>query len=241
MTVAPTSLGGGRRPHRVQLTLIFGLVVIAAAVVLLVRHDVFQGSSGSTGTKGSGIAATQTREVAKFAGLDLAGSNVVTVRVGSGQSVVVRADHNLLGRITTVVQAGTLVIGNTGSFGTKTPMSVDVSVPSLDSITLSGSGIISVEGVETEHLGVTLSGSGVLRASGTVSRLDVSLGGSGDAQLEGLIARDVRAVVSGSGRILVTAVRTLDASVPGTGAIVYGGDPKLLTTSVTGTGAITRR
>jgi hypothetical protein len=64
----------------------------------------------------------------------------VTVAVGGRQSVVVHADSNLLRDVTTRVVAGTLVVGTTGSFSTRSPMSVEVSVPSLASLTLSGSG-----------------------------------------------------------------------------------------------------
>ena len=101
-------------------------------------------------------------------------------------------------------------------------------------------GIITTENIRASRLTLTLSGSGVLRAGGTATRLDISLGGSGDAQLEQLVARDAHAVVTGSGRIVVTATHSLDASVPGSGAIVYHGDPAHVTTSLTGSGAVTR-
>ena len=68
--------------------------------------------------------------------------------------------------------------------------------------------------------------------------LDVSLSGSGDAQLGELSARSVHAVVGGSGRIVTTATDTLDAAVPGSGAVVYGGAPTHVTSNVTGSGAV---
>jgi len=113
-------------------------------------------------------------------------------------------------------------------------------MPSLEALKLSGSGVISVTGIKAKGLTVILSGGGVLRASGSATRVDVTLGGSGDAQLKGLVARDVHAVVSGSGRILVTATESLDASVPGAGAIVYSGNPAQVTTNITGSGAVVR-
>jgi hypothetical protein len=191
--------------------------------------------------EGSGVPATQVRDVAGFRGVELAGSNDVVVRVGGTQSVVVHADDNLLGHVTTQVRDGNLVIGTTpGSYRTKVPMSVVVTVPSLDAVTLAGSGLIRATGVDASSVTVTLSGSGLVRMSGTATRLAVSLGGSGDAQLEQLVAKDVQAVVEGSGRIVVTATDSLDASVPGSGAIVYGGNPPHVTTSITGSGAVTR-
>ena len=106
-------------------------------------------------------------------------------------------------------------------------------------MTLSGSGNIVVGGIEAESLEVTLPGSGTLTGSGTATRLDVTVGGSGTVQFTRLVANDVRAVVSGSGSIFVTATKSLDASVSGSGAILYVGNPQDVTKSVTGTGAIT--
>jgi hypothetical protein len=160
--------------------------------------------------------------------------------VGGRQSVVVHADSNLLARVTTRVAGGTLLIGTTGSFTTRTLISVDVTVPALAAVTLSGSGQLSVTGISAPVLTVSLPGSGALDASGTATRLDVTLVGSGQAQLDQFTASDVHAVISGSGLIRVTATASLDASVAGQGAIVYSGDPPRVTTSVTGTEAVTR-
>lgn len=217
------------------------VVLIAVGGLLLVRYDVLQGSSSSDALQGSGVAATQTRSLASFSGVELAGSNTVTIRAGSTQSIVVHADDNLLGRVTTGVRGGSLVIGNSGSYKTESPMSVEITVPSLETLTLSGSGTVTADAVRSQQLRVTLSGSGVVRASGAVTRLDVSLDGSGDVQLEDLVARDAKAVLNTSGRILVSATNSLEASVRGSGVIVYGGNPAHVTTSVTGSGVITQR
>jgi hypothetical protein len=231
---------GGHMTRRSQLVLIAATaaaLIVAAMVAALLVHG---GGSAGSGVQGSGIAATQTRTVARFSSLDLAGSNEVTVVVGARQSVVVHADSNLISHVTTQVVAGTLVVADTGSFTTRTPMSAEVSVPSLTALNLSGSGQLSVTGIKADRLTVTVSGSGMLSAAGTATRLDVSLSGDGLAQLSRLTASEVRAVVSGSGLIQVTATTSLDAEVPGTGAIVYGGNPAQVTTSVTGIGTVAR-
>jgi hypothetical protein len=119
-------------------------------------------------------------------------------------------------------------------------MKVDVTVPALRAVTLSGSGIVTAEGIDAKRLTVALPGSGILRASGTATTLVVDHSGSGDAQLEGLLASDVRAVLGGSGRIVLNATKTLDATVSGSGAIFYRGDPSQVTTSVTGSGVVMR-
>jgi hypothetical protein len=221
------------------LVAILAFLLGGLAVALLYQFDVFGGSSNSA-TEGSGVAATQARHVAAFHSVELAGANNVVIRVGEKQSVVVKADDNLLDRVTTEVHSGKLVIGNTpGSLTTKSPMSVEVAVPALNALMLTGSGNIVVDGVETESLKVALPGSGTLTGSGTARRLDVTVSGSGTVQFTQLVADDVRAVVSGSGSIFLTTTKSLDASVSGSGAILYTGNPQNVTKSVTGTGAIT--
>jgi Putative auto-transporter adhesin, head GIN domain len=77
--------------------------------------------------------------------------------------------------------------------------------------------------------GARSSGSGV-RGSG--------VDGDGQAQLSQLAARDVHAVLAGSGLIQVNATTSLDAAVPGSGMIMYSGNPLHVTTSVTGSGTV---
>jgi hypothetical protein len=229
ITTAPHR--SGHPAHHGQPILIAVLIAALAVVAIAIALLAF-GSSGA--------AATQTRTVATFTSLDLAGSNNVTITVGRPQSVVVHADSTLINHVTTEVVAGTLVIGDTGSFTASGPVSVDVSVPSLTALSLSGRGQISATGISTPQLTVTISGSGQLSAAGTATRLDVTINGSGQARLSQLTARDVGAVISGSGLIQVTATASLAASVPGSGTIIYSGNPPQVTTSVTGSGAVTR-
>jgi putative autotransporter adhesin-like protein len=236
MTITLAPHHSGQAAHRTQLTLIAVLALAAIGVAL----PGCSGGASSSGMQGSGTAATQTRTVARFSSLDLAGTNKVTVVVGGPQSVVVHADSNLIGRVTTRVKAGTLIIDDTGSFTIRSPMSVEVSVPSLAALKLSGTGMISVSGIKAQRLTVTVPGTGTLDASGTAAQLDVTLGGSGQAQLNNLLADNVHAVVTGSGLIQVNATASLDAAVPGEGAIIYSGNPPQVTASVTGTGAVTR-
>jgi hypothetical protein len=142
--------------------------------------------------------------------------------------------------VTTKVQSGTLVIGNTpGGFTTKSPMSVVVTIPALRELTLAGGGNIVVNDVETQSMTVTLSGGGNLTASGTAGSLRLTLSGSGNMWFTRLVADDVDAVLSGSGNMFVTATKSLDASIPGSGSIAYAGNPPQVTESVTGSGAIT--
>jgi Putative auto-transporter adhesin, head GIN domain len=240
MTVAPAPVHLGRKEHRARWALVAVLAFLLGGltVALLYHEDVLGGSSSSTAV-GSGVPATQVRDVSAFTSVELAGGNNVVIRAGEKQSVRVRADDNLIDRITTQVRSGKLVVGNApGGFTAKSPTSVEVAVPRLEAVTLSGSGNMVVSGIDAGSLEAALPGSGTLTGSGTATRLDVTVSGSGSVQFTGLVASDVRAGVSGSGSIFVTASKSLDASVSGSGSILYAGNPQHVKRSVTGSGAI---
>jgi hypothetical protein len=216
-----------------------GVLLLIAILVALIVDRIFFDSSSSPAGAGSGVAATQARSLPPFTGVVLAGGNNVIVHVGASRSVVVHADSNLLGRVTTRVRSGTLVIGTTpGHLNAKSPMFVAVSLPSLDRLRLPGAGNISVTGVNSRHLTVALPGSGNIHVSGTTTKLDVTISGEGNALLRQLTARDAKAVLSGAGSITLTATHTLSARVSGSGTILYGGNPARVSQRVTGSGTI---
>lgn len=218
------------------------VLIVAAGAFLLGRHDWASSSVSFTdGVRGSGVAASQARTLPSFRALDLTGASIVTVHVGARQTVVVHADDNLINRVETDVRGGVLVVSERGSLATNLPLAVEVTVPDLDSIKLMGSGTIRVDGVHARTFTAELPGSGTLTISGTVDQLDASLAGSGNMELGDLTARFVTATVPGSGRLEVHATHTLDASIPGSGEIVYSGQPKTFEPFVSGSGAIRPR
>jgi Putative auto-transporter adhesin, head GIN domain len=218
----------------------FGLGAIAAVVAIAAVAALANLAADDDGgtVRGSGVEVTDPRELAPFAALELAGANTVTVRVGPAQAVAVTGDDNLVDKVTTTVRADRLVIDDRGSFDTDAPMSVTVSVPSLDALSLSGMGTVTVVGVTGPELTADLSGTGTLVVSGRVDRLTATQSGFGTLELGGLAARDVIARLEGTGDLNVRALSTLDATLTGTGSIVYSGSPSV-TTHNTGVGSVT--
>ena len=213
---------------------------VALAVIVLIAVGLIVWAVGRSNPP----VVAQTRSVAPFTSVTLAGNNLVDVQTGSSRSVVVHARVDMLDHVTTHVRTGTLVIGDSRRHAnTEGPVRVSVTVPVLTSLTISpsGSGLMTVTRLHTNTLAVTLGGSGLVRAIGTISHLTVDLGGSGDLELGDLTARDARVTVSGSGRAMVTATNRLAALVSGDGVIQYGGNPAHVTTSVTGDGVIVPR
>lgn len=191
--------------------------------------------------KGSGKVVEETRNLAPFSKIESQGSTDVVVSIGSPQRVVVKADDNILPLITTSVTGDSLLIGSRGNYSSSANIQVSVTVPSLTSLELAGSGTLAVSGLQQQAFRVGLSGSGDVTASGTASEVDVSIAGSGDVHLFGLIAQHGRVSVTGSGDIEVHAVQSLNASVMGSGDILYEGNPEKLERSVVGSGEISAR
>jgi hypothetical protein len=217
--------------------LLIGLALVIALAVTVSRLT--SGDDDPGRATGSGVAASEIRTLPAFTAVDLAGTNEMTVQVGEPQQVVVRADDNLLDKVVTQVRAGVLVVSDRGSFTTRSPMSVFVTVPSLRSATLSGTGQLNATGVTANTFTARLRGTGTLIASGRAERVDASVAGDGAVTLGSVLARDATVTVRGTGSATIHATRSLNATVSGTGSIVYTGHPASVTTNITGEGSIT--
>ena len=191
--------------------------------------------------RGSGTARTERREVAGFARVVVQTSADVRVAVGGEPSVEVTTDDNLLELVTTEVSANELVIGARGSYSTGIGVKVQVVARSLDGVAVNGSGDLVADGVRASRFDASIRGSGDLTASGTADEVHLDVAGSGHARLAGLTAARVHVRVDGSGDAEVTASQALDASVRGSGSVMYGGSPSSVASSVTGSGQVRRR
>ena len=215
-----------------------GVLAPAALVVALTGCG---GSSSSSRIEGSGVSKTVSRSVSAFSMVEFAGVGTARIHPGSPQAVTVTGDDNIVPLVTTEVRDGTLVVSTKENtqFSTVTPLVVDVRAPSVTGSSLSGSGDLSVDGVSEATFDATLSGTGKLDVGGTVSALEATVSGTGAAQLEHLVAKDAHVVMSGVGDAHVFVTHSLDASVTGTGSVVYGGNPQHVQSKVTGIGSVT--
>jgi hypothetical protein len=196
------------------------------------------GNCNPNAIHGSGVSKTESRAVGSFSKIDLSGSPEVRVAVGSDTSVAVTADDNILPIIETKVEGDTLRINSKQSYSTSLGVKVNITVPSLNGVSISGSGDIKVTGLKAGDMDVSVTGSGNLTLSGGVDGLHARIVGSGDLRAGELAAKRVRVAVTGSGDAAVRATEELDASVTGSGDVRYFGHPHQVRRSVTGSGNI---
>lgn len=181
---------------------------------------------------------TDTRSVDAFDAIALSGSVDVDVEVGPAISVEVEAAPKVIGDIETVVEEGTLQVRlargvhvNTGR------MIVRVTAPSVESISVSGSGDVQVEGLDEDSLSIAVSGSGDVEAAGEAESVVLSVSGSGDIGARALESENATVKLRGSGDISLTATDTATGSIAGSGDVsVHGG--ATCTIAVSGSGDV---
>lgn len=190
--------------------------------------------------KGSGNVVSETREVSGITSIVLEGSADVNVTFGTTESLVITGEDNIIPLIETNVQNNQLTIKTKPltTYSTTKPVVVNVTVTTLKGVSISGSGNITVPDMNSDTIHVDLPGSGTITLAGIVNSLDFDIGGSGNIFADELKAKSAKVVLGGSGTIKVNASESLDATLSGSGNILYSGNPPKITKNVTGSGSI---
>ena len=203
------------------------LLLVPAAVAAVLVSGCTIGDDGPT--------TTRTRDVGAFTRIENDGSVDVRLHVGKAQKVRVSAGEKVIDDVGTEVRDGALRLTfDHDGFGGDDVV-VDVSVPKLAAIKVSGSGDIDADGIDADAFDVRSDGSADIALAGTANSFDVEMNGSGDADLAGLKTNQARVALHGSGDADVRADDRLEVSVEGSGDVRYHGNPEL-TQHVDGSG-----
>lgn len=127
------------------------------------------------------------------------------------------------------------------------PLRITVHFRALDTVALSGAVKMSAAALAAPALRVRASGaasvqidaldsddfrfdgSGAVKGAiaGRATRQEIAISGAGEFKAARLVSEHAEVRVSGAGRVVVNAGRTLDASISGAGAIDYVGSPEV--------------
>ena len=242
------------------------LLVLALALAVGAAWSVLD--RGHIGV-GRGAVTTETRSVPAFTRIRINGTaDVMLVQGTAAPSVSVEATGRSLRSIDTDVRDGTLTIRGPEqrrwwSFlrggAARTPRIV-VTFNKLEAIEAAGSVTVRSDDLKVERLAISASGASTLRLSGLEARTfsidgsgavkaeiagrvteqSVSVSGACDYRAAGLASEQARIAVSGAGRVVVNATKTLDVEISGAGTVDYLGNPEV-TKKVSGAGRVKRR
>jgi hypothetical protein len=206
---------------------------------------------------------TEDRHLSGFNAVSVSGSWDIYITQGSTESVKVEAPSNVIGKIITEVDGGTLKIysknENWGwnNWGNK-KIVVYITAKILNSIGMSGSGDIYFKnGIKGDKLVLRVSGSGDISGKVSVNELESSISGSGDIKVSGtagtstvkvvgsgdftggdLVTQNTSVKVAGSGDARVNAKQKVEAAVAGSGDIYYTGGATNVSSSTSGSGDV---
>lgn len=189
---------------------------------------------------GSGHAATDQRAVESFTKVRVNSAIAATVIVGPDISVTVTADDNILPQVTTNVTAGRLDVSLQGSLTIETPVSVAISMPSIESVEATSAATVTVTGVQSDSLSAAASSSGSIVARGNADTVNVSADSAGEADLGGVPAQTATVRVGSAGRATVNAQLSVGGSVDTGGVLRVEGSPPELNVSTESGGVVVR-
>ena len=190
--------------------------------------------------RGSGKRELQRRQVASFTSIMTEGAFNVQVTCQKNLSLELEGDDNVLDAISTEVSNNVLRLKNTKSYSISEPVTVKISVPNLDGLSVSGAGRIEIRGMNNDNFQIDSSGAPVITVAGNTKLITIDSKGAGKIDTHNLHA--ARAVVDSKGvsRIDLDVKDQLDVTVSGPSSVTYIGDP-VVNKTINGPGKVEKR
>jgi len=209
------------------------------AVQINIGSNIVNTGNVSGCVQGSGSAKEESRSLPAFHGLEVDGAYTVRIACQKDQSVEISADDNLLPLILTEVHDGILRVTSKKSICASAPMTLTITVETLDLIRSSGANEFQVADLKGESLEVDLSGSSNMTLDGAVDRLAAKIDGASGLLARQLKTKQVAVAISGAGSAEVHASERLQGDISGVGSIRYAGNPGEVVRNIMGWGDIT--
>ncbi|MDX9864207.1 MAG: head GIN domain-containing protein [Anaerolineaceae bacterium] len=236
-----------------------------AVIFTLIASVFILSACGMPVTRGSGIMATETRQVSGYDAIEVEGFGKLIITQGDNESLEIEAEDNILPHITTKVRSGTLRIGYDEKGWRSTilptsPVTFYIEVKDLNRIDLSGAadiqmdelqttrldldvsgaGNVEIDNLQAQHLNVIYSGAGECKLGGEVQEQEVQVSGLGNYQAAALKSQTASVSLSGAGNMKVWAEDSLNIEVSGAGSVEYWGNPHV-SQGISGIGNIQSR
>ncbi len=207
---------------------------------------------------GSGDVIKEDRSLSGFHSIEVSDGVDVYIEQGNKESVVVRADDNLVNMIETKVVGETLVIDAKGSYRKSKAFEVFVTLKDLNRLeAYGGSDVYGLSEMQLDELEIVMKGGSDLEMEITAQKMNCTLRGASDAQLKGSVdhlivdargASDLEAKrlivnvceleMSGASDAEVTVKEEIDAKASGSSDIYYRGNPKIVRQKAKGSSEI---
>lgn len=234
--------------------------LLATCYCVLLTGLIFGQNLWKSGISGEGPVVTKEIDVSGFTGVKNGFACHVTLIQGAAYRVVAKGQSNILDNIKYDLGDQALSIRYDRPVKKAAKVEIEITMPELDLVTLSGSGSIEcanhfsdlddmqvrISGsgrmfldVEAEDITNRISGSGSIRLKGTAEHIEAQISGSGQLKASDLQAESGKFMISGSGNAYVNVSKELEASISGSGNVRYkGGNNVRVQSRVSGSGSL---
>ncbi len=242
---------------------IISLCITSLLTCSLSAQNSWKSEVWSYNVRNVGPSIEKTLDLGPFKGIQNHTSAKVNVTAGDQTPARLQGDASALEELEIYVEREVLIIKwqKNRDFRPRSQVTIDLQMPGLDEVTLSGSGSIVTRGafahnesaraqltgsgrieweLQTGSLAVKSTGSGSMRLNGKSQSSDLLLTGSGGIDASALTTATCTAKVTGSGSIKVNPKDELIAVITGSGSIRYVEDIPRINSRVTGSGRVKR-
>jgi len=233
-------------------------LIIPAAII---AFSLFITSCSKNGSpiKGSGPVVTESFDLPDVSAISLSIDANVVITYGETQEITIEGQQNIIDNIEKYVNNdGYWRIEYYRSVRNHAGVTVYITTPEMDYITISGSGSVETTNhfpdmpdvylrisgsghismdVETDLIESEISGSGSIHLSGSATEQSIDISGSGNVHGFNLITQKTYVKISGSGSSEVYAEDLLDVKISGSGNVYYKGNPQI-DVNISGSGAV---
>jgi hypothetical protein len=170
---------------------------------------------------GTGPIISKTLDLNDFNKIDLTGVADIYVTIGNPQSVVLKAQQNIIDVMTIGVLSNELKVGLKEGYNIQEADTIrfDITIPEISAITLTGVGDFVLSGDYQEELTISLTG------VGKVSAFDLEVG-------------TCNITITGLGDCEVNVKNELNVDISGIGDIYYKGNPNTGQQTISGVGRL---
>jgi len=176
---------------------------------------------------GSGIPATEDRDVSDFHAVAASGVGQIDIRHGAEESLRVTADDNLLPILTSEVRDGRLILGSEGRFRSHDSPRYEVTLRNLDELLLAGVFGVDATGLDTGSFDINVSGVSAVTVAGNAQHQNIAVAGVSIYDARNLTSRTVEVDISGPSRAVVRASERIEGHLTGGATLEYIGNPTI--------------
>lgn len=214
---------------------------------------------GDRTINGSGLVTEKKIENKGFHTIKIAGTYNVILKKDSTETILVRADENLINNLDITNSDSILNISNKKAVLRYKELSFIITCPQLKKLDLSGAAQISCDTVlDFDNLLINISGAGNIKLmvqanvietnvsggadmsfGGKCNTFDISITGTGTIDAKNMEVDNCHIDISGFGKSILNVSEKLDISVTGYGKIKYVGEPEI-NQSVSGGASVER-